>query len=277
MKKLWKFFRGILIIVVTVVLSTIVINATDNSSDLGNSLLGSVINSGEQGGCPKNMVFVPNEDGDFCIDMYEASPSDGCLYTTPQTAQDTAVNLERSECQAKSVQGKVPWTFIARHQAELACAAAGKRLPTTKEWYRAALGTPDNRTNQALCNNQSSENTASLSGSFDSCVSSAGAFDMVGNVWEWVSGTVKNGAINGDALPGEGYVSGVDEAGLALDTRELEDPSFNADYFWINTEGTRGILRGGYFKSGTDAGIYSTNTAVPSSFLGIGVGFRCVK
>jgi formylglycine-generating enzyme required for sulfatase activity len=101
---------------------------------------------------------------------------------------------------------------------------------------------------------------------------------MVGNVWEWVDGSVEGGQYAGRSVPASGYVSSIDEGGVALVTQgETPDPSFNDDYFWSDPTEVRGIIRGGYWGIDTDAGLYAVNAVLPPTFTGIGAGFRCVK
>lgn len=77
---------------------------------------------------------------------------------------------------AASVAGVYPTACITWFQAEQACAASGKRLLTNDEWQRAAADTPSG----PPCN-------ASRMTGNPACVSKWGAFDMGGNVWEWVA------------------------------------------------------------------------------------------
>jgi formylglycine-generating enzyme required for sulfatase activity len=80
---------------------------------------------------------------------------------------------------AVSLPGVTPSADITWFQAQEACANAGKRLPTSAEWQVGANGTPD------PCNTDTG--SPSLTGSHGSCISARGAFDMVGNVAEWVA------------------------------------------------------------------------------------------
>ena len=278
MKKSWRFIRGILIVVVTVIFTTVVINATDNFGNLSDSLLGSVIGAGEKSPCLEGMVYVPTGDGGFCIDRFENSPNGHCAFADPKNQDETERNLENTACFGASVEGVVPWRNIARHQAELACRNAGKRLPTNKEWYQASLGTPDARGNVERndCNVKTS--TISETGAHPLCISSSGAYDMIGNAWEWVEETISEGALEGQELPDEGYVTSIDSRGVPIETNfNKPDLNFNEDYLWVEKEGVRGMIRGGYYGSGTDAGQYTVNAITPTSFAGTGVGFRCVK
>jgi len=87
---------------------------------------------------------------------------------------------------AVSIPGVVPTACISAYQAEAACALSGKRIPSNTEWTQAAQGTPraftDNGTTSC---NVLTAGTPLNTGSRSACVSTAGAFDMLGNVWEW--------------------------------------------------------------------------------------------
>ena len=100
---------------------------------------------------------------------------------------------------------------------------------------------------------------------------------MVGNVWGWVSETTQDGVVDGITLPDQGYVTSIDDSGIVITTSSRNEEIFDDDYFWIERDGLRGMIRGGYWKSGTDAGVYALNAGIPTTFLGTGVGFRCVK
>jgi len=89
---------------------------------------------------------------------------------------------------AASLPGLLPSTYVSAYQAWAACGFSGKRLPTSAEWKAAASGTPDHETNASDCNTGAGTISAGApvkTGSRSACVSSAGAFDMVGNVSEW--------------------------------------------------------------------------------------------
>ena len=90
---------------------------------------------------------------------------------------------------AASVRGVLPSTGISAYQAWAACGFSSKRLPTTGEWTAAAAGTPERPSDDAGdCNTGAGAISAGgpvKTGSRSRCVSSVGAFDMVGNVSEW--------------------------------------------------------------------------------------------
>jgi hypothetical protein len=89
---------------------------------------------------------------------------------------------------AVSLPSVIPSAFITWFQAQEACANAGKRLPTSAEWQVGANGTPDPGPDNGTTDcNTSSDGSASLTGARSSCVSARGAFDMVGNLAEFVA------------------------------------------------------------------------------------------
>ena len=103
---------------------------------------------------------------------------------------------------AVSLPGVIPSAFITWFQAQQACANSGKRLPTNAEW-QAAAGTPDPGPDDGIGDcNTANLFFASATGSRSRCVSARGAFDMVGNVWEWVADWVPRSTGCGTWSPG---------------------------------------------------------------------------
>ncbi len=267
--------REVIVIISAIILTTVGIKASDNifnSEEAVNS-------SG--GACPGDMVQVANADGDFCIDKYEASPSEDCPNSDPVNQRDSRLNIDYPDCQPVSKPGTIPWRFISQDQAEFACRKAGKRLPTNEEWFAAALGTPDPDSNWTEKDCHVSKNwpdAPGLTGSGMYCVSSSGAFDMIGNVWEWVKGTVNDGYFKDKKLPNSGFVDSTDgESFPGITNKENPNPNYNEDYFWIKSNGLRGIARGGYWDNKSEAGQYSIYIVTPPSYIGLATGFRCAK
>jgi formylglycine-generating enzyme required for sulfatase activity len=100
---------------------------------------------------------------------------------------------------------------------------------------------------------------------------------MIGNVWEWIDGEVNAGMYNNRLLPDGGYVSVADSAGIVLETTQTPHIEFGNDYALTSKEGVKGMIRGGFYGSGDDAGIFAQNLSVPLDFRSAGIGFRCVK
>src|SRR4029434_1800862 len=72
-------------------------------------------------------------------------------------------------------------------QAQEACANSGKRLPTSAEWQGRANGTPDPGPDDGATDCNTATGTVDRTGARSACVSARGAFDMVGNLEEWVA------------------------------------------------------------------------------------------
>ena len=91
-----------------------------------------------------------------------------------------------------------------------ACAAAAKRLCTNEEWVRACKGPTTltypygNTLVPGQCNDQGA---LAVTGAYPGCVSSEGAYDMVGNVGEWTAdpgGTFRGGYFADISINGAG-------------------------------------------------------------------------
>jgi len=276
-----KSLKYIFIMIFASMMVTVGIDATDHYDNMSESFLGKIFFPSD-GPCSSDMVFVPFENGGFCIDRYEASSNKKCPVLAPSSQKDTRVNLTSAGCFPVSAEEKIPWTFISQSQAREACARAGKRLPSNEEWFAASLGTPDlkiknwDRVDCQLASNWKLQ--PGETGTGENCVSAYGSYDMVGNVWEWVVGEVVDGKYQGKDLADSGFIDEVDSSGLAsLSNKNKANPNFNNDYMWLKKTKTRGIARGGFWDNKKEGGIYATYLVSQPSFAGIGVGFRCVK
>jgi formylglycine-generating enzyme required for sulfatase activity len=146
------------------------------------------------------VVKVGTNNTVFWIDRYEASiwasasPVVGTTVEFGSSGNDYPgsfpVNGEyTTPLYALSVTGVMPSGYATWFQAEAACEASGKRLPTGQEWLRAARGTPDlNKTspNGPDCNNIS-QSALRQTGLGTACASAWGAQDMIGNLGEWTA------------------------------------------------------------------------------------------
>jgi hypothetical protein len=141
-----KSLKFVLVIVFSILLVTVGIDAADNFDNLSESLVGRMFFGKEEGPCPEDMVFVVSDEGEsggFCMDKYEVSASEACPYVDPMNEQQSRENIDSLECIALSKKGAMPWRNVSKVQAMTICAKMGKRLPTASEWFQAALGTPD--------------------------------------------------------------------------------------------------------------------------------------
>ncbi len=263
-----KLFKGTLVVFGAIALSTLGLFAADTLQGKGGNLA-QLIGSQKKALCDDGAVAMGDGDRIVCLDLYESSPASSCPHATLKNTLESEENVSTPGCAAASVQGVEPWTYISLAQAQRACASAGKRLPTAAEWYRIALGSEGQT---CITNAKTIQKTGTAT-----CIASSGAYDAVGNAWEWIDGQVTNGTYDGRTLPNNGYVSSVDANGIAVTSTDAPDALYGNDYLWSKTDGVYGMIRGGFYGSGDDAGLYTLNAAVPAGFAAQGVGFRCVK
>ncbi len=260
--------RFILVTIGVVLLTSFSIDATDTLRG-SQTALGLLTQKMTNESCPEEMSEVSDGQKSFCLDKYEASPSDACLYVNPESSQETQANLSGASCLAESKPGVTPWRFVTYTEAQQLCARSGKRLPTSNEWYKNALSISDP---DSCFLNKSLQLTGQ-----NNCYTQNNIADLIGNVWEWSEDVVIEGKISERQLPDSGYVDLVDNVGVVLETSDTPNASFGSDYAWVNSAGVRGILKGGFYGSGKDGGIFSQNASVELGFATAGVGFRCVK
>jgi hypothetical protein len=188
------------------------------------------------GPCPANMVQVDT----FCIDRYEGALEEQATDGTWSPASPYLTVGTRT-VRAVPAAGITPQGYISGAEAKAACAASGKRLCTTAEWLAACRG-PSNTVYPygathitGACNDAYSgspvvnyfgtsngvfdsthmndpginmqPNSVAKGGAFTQCVSGYGAFDMHGNLHEWVddaAGTFRGGFYADGSLNGPG-------------------------------------------------------------------------
>jgi hypothetical protein len=161
---------------------------------------------------------------------------------------------------AVSLPSEIPSAFATWFQAQEACANAGKRLATSAEWQVGANGTPDPGPDNGTTDcNSVGDGGASPTGARSGCVSSRGAFDMAGNIAEWVADWVPATT----ACPGWASFSD-DDMCLAGASTTRNSPS--------------ALVRGGAFASlgGPLAGPLAVHTFPPFRSA-IFLGFRCAR
>jgi len=254
------------VILLAGIITSLSIDAADTLSGKGGTMLGQLI-GGIENACEAGMVKVSSALTFSCVDKYEVSAGENCAINEPTNQFDTEVNLSNQKCLLMSDESGIPWRHINRQQAEVMCTRDGKRLPTASEWYKFSLGTPG-----SSCNTGS--NKVFNGRENPECVSASGVNNTVGNVWEWVSDDIIDGLYEGRKLPNTGYVTQVDNGGMATMTSEekLAD-----GYFWSGEMGALGIIRGGFYGSRSDAAVYTVHAETSPNFFGTAVGFRCVK
>lgn len=276
-KKRGNIFRGAVVTIGAMLLTAAVIKANDSFNPPVRDLVGGVGASAKEARCPTDMVFVSDSGGGFCIDRYEESAGKLCPVADPGNQFDTNSDVSQPLCMPVSVAGADPWTNIPLTEAMELCARVGKHLTKNSEWYRAALGTPDNESDSGCVLGRIGESHAERTGSHSACISSSGAYDMVGNVWEWIDANVVDGSYAGRMLPDEGYVSEADVDGVAVKTGTTSSAIFHGDYLSIDKKGVQGMFRGGFWNMTDKAGVSAINATIPTGFIGVAVGFRCAR
>ena len=260
--------RFLLVTVGIVVLTSVTIDATDTLRG-SQSALSILAKKVTEKSCPTGTAEILLGDRTLCMDMYENSVGDACSVTSINTSLDTKKNVTQQDCVSVSSAESSPWTQVTFNQAKELCAKKGMRLPDSEEWYEGVLGTPIDQS----CN---VDGASVVTGMNALCVSSRGVYDMVGNVWEWVDEEVTDGVYRDRLLPTEGYVTEVDAQGVALETADTPSELYDNDYLWSKETGSFALMRGGYYGSGSDAGVYAVHGETMPSFSSAAIGFRCV-
>lgn len=175
---------------------------------------------------------------------------------------------------ALSQRGRRPSSRITWFQAQQACKNSGKRLPSNAEWQAAVAGTPDPGPDNGTTDcNTASTLLVAPTGSRSSCVSADGAFDMVGNLVEWVEDWVPHSATDaGDFICGSW--EGSEDFQCLAGARFSNIPGFN-------TGEPGALLRGGNFEPDVSGGAAAgplnlSGFATPSNFS-VSIGFRCAR
>ena len=174
---------------------------------------------------------------------------------------------------AESRTGVQPTINITWFQANTACRASGKRLPTGSEWLESARGTADPGSSTGSGGACVTQGTAlRLTGGGTACVSGWGAQDMIGNAWEWT----------------DEWYAGLGNAAGATRSTPWPDSTYGGDEtINITSNAYNGVatvqgaptagLRGGGISDGAQAGIFALDVQnAPSDWHNAISGFRCV-
>jgi len=241
--------------------------------------------------CPSDMAYIPG-DRPFCIDKYEAYNAGGTV------VNDTCINGSQAEVDANttsaiagSASGKTPLVNVNWCTAKKACQNAGKHLCTNPEWFQACnyKGSQWNITaeeeNETMACNTSIAVGAGCkainpwtTGCSTTCVTREGAYDMIGNVSEWVDKVVTAEPTNG---LGNGYITGYDIGASMPSAVGAYNPNnaWAGDYYaqYLGTGNAYAGHRSGYWNSGSGSGCFylyfNTYTSITQELL----GFRCCK
>jgi hypothetical protein len=158
---------------------------------------------------------------------------------------------------AVSLPLQIPSAHITWFQAQEACASSGKRLPTSAEWQVGANGTPDPGPDNRATDCNSGTNIVSSTGSRSACISARGAFDMAGNLEEWVADWTTL------STTCTGWGSESDDRMCLAGASTLAG-------------GPGALTRGGSFVDGTGAGPLAIVAGRKPPFAFSFIGFRCV-
>ena len=245
------------------------------TAQVAGSASAGAVTAGQAADCPPDSTRV----GPACIDKYEASI---WQITDPRVVRavvDGTVSLKQllksgaiqrgvsgddydaascpdtgngcTNLYAVSIPGVTPSAFLTWFQATAALRNSGKRLPSNAEWQAAALGTPDGA--PCIVTSLGPKPTGTPGG-----VSDVGVYDMVGNLNEWVA----------DWVPVTASAGGTPLFPETDDETAVFGPS--------ETAGPGVFLRGGWFSSGTGAGVFAITIPGPTGW-GPATGFRGIR
>ena len=239
--------------------------------------------------------------GSFWADRYEASLVDATTWnggkcdgsgtqygagTTddyPSTFPDSGNWTSKVHACSKS--GVVPSRMMTWFQAQQACGLSGKTLCTNGQWQMAAAGTYDagsyNGASGGSCHTSGTAPrktgmAGSVPGASTACISSWGAEDMIGNLWEWADLWGQAGKVNAS------YSTGAKVTPWPSGYGDGKDGTWNVNgEAYDGSKWTTGLpaaaLRGGYWDHGSDAGVFAVNLSSGPSAWSTSHGARCCR
>lgn len=282
-------------------------NFSGNVKIDGNLVLNGVI---KRDSCPSGYVLVPGDSdfgtSDFCVMKYEAQKSDimqavsveGGLPWTDVSWWDAREACRRA---GGHLITNAEWMTIARNIEAQAdnwqsgtvgegCLYGGHmdNLPSgklaTSDDSNPYFGTNDSNTDPIKCPFQ--RDVANRKASRRTMVLSNGEiiWDFSGNVWEWVDEQCSDGSgytstywynigawvdwTHAELSDYESYVAGP-TSGYTL--------SNGVGRYYGCTENENALRRGGGWRAGATAGVFTASFGFPPSFSHSHTGFRCVR
>jgi len=283
----------------------------DNGLYETGSLLTLIPDSG--GLCPSGMVYVPAPLR-ICLDRYEVSYSNS---GTKPDGTNCNSNCPLSIPNANPWTSRSGWPGVSQINAITYCQNMGKVLPTDFEWYLSATGTPDPYNSKPsritgsnvegpepcmIWNTDSTDNLVERpqgstqcddgftwgsdfnpnikTGTALQCISLVGAYDMIGNVWEWVNDTKNTSDIyssgNTPVPSSSKTITQINNYGVPVETGGTSCSGLcNSDYYWVTSGSLTAGLRSGCWYLGAHAGRFCLNLYHAPSNTTSSAGFRC--
>jgi formylglycine-generating enzyme required for sulfatase activity len=228
---------------------------------LGESLMGST-EYGESDEFPAHVVGLYA----YWIDQYEVTNGmyARCVEAGECDPPSSSSSSTRDSYFGNPEYDDYPVIYVSWDDAKTYCEWAGRRLPTEAEWEKAAGWDDDqfvhriypwgNSLDCSLANYGGKEEgcvgDTTVVGSYENGVSYYGAYDMAGNVTEWVA---------------DWYDSGY------YDSSPLENPTGPASGSLVVNRGGAWSDSGYYVRSAERAGVYPTGAG------NYRIGFRCAR
>jgi serine/threonine-protein kinase len=199
------------------------------------------------------MVYIPA--GTFLAGQ-DKEPASLKAFFIDETEVSNAEFCKAMACSVEPGQENLPKVGLTVAEARAYAKQAGKRLPTSLEWERALRGTQGalfpwgDQKDPARAN--VSDNPAATHELMPVRSFSGPLFNMIGNAWEMVDGSVTPSA-----------------TAIAMFATVMTPPA-TAQEPWIS-------MRGGSFDRALEAGFAYDAVSIPERFSARNVGFRCAK
>jgi prepilin-type N-terminal cleavage/methylation domain-containing protein len=262
--------------------------------------------------CPSGMVYVP-APARICIDKYEASYSASGI---KPDGTSCSANCPLSVSSANPWTTRSGWPSVSQITAKTYCENMGKVLPTDYEWFIASSGTPDPHISKPVrisgnegpepCMIWNTSNTDGIverpqgstqcsdgyvwgsdtnpnikTGTASKCISTNGAYDMIGNVWEWVNDTKSTSNIyssGNTAVPTANQtIAQINDYGVPVTSggTSCSGGKCNNDYYWVASGVLTAGLRSGGWGRGAPAGRFALLLNSAPGGTSSDLGFRC--